>query len=101
MHYLNKFDLLNSTQHGFRRGHWCTTNLLAFLDRVTNHVDNGDGIDVVFLDFAKAFNKFPHGRLIEKLKAHGIGGKVVNWIRAWLQDRKQFVSEAQNLLGGL
>ena len=54
-------------------------------------MDNGDGLDVVFLDFAKAFDMVPHGRLMEKLKAHGIGGKVVNWMRAWLQDRKQKV----------
>jgi len=54
-------------------------------------VDNGDGVDVIFLDFEKAFDKVPHGRLMEKLKAHGIGGKVANWIRAWLQDRKQRV----------
>jgi len=50
-----------------------TTNLLAFLDRVTNHVDNGDGVDVVFLDFAKAFDKVPRGHLMQKLKARGVG----------------------------
>jgi len=44
-------------------------------------VDNGDGVDVVFLDFAKAFDKVSHGRLMEKLKVHGIGGKVVKWIQ--------------------
>ena len=44
-------------------------------------MDNGDGVDVVFLDFVKAFDKVSHGRLMEKLKVHGIGGKVVKWIQ--------------------
>jgi len=63
----------------------------CIFDRVTNHVDNGDGVDVIFLDFAKAFDKVPHGHLMERLKAHSIGGKVANWIRAWLQNRKERV----------
>ncbi len=45
--------------------------------------------DVVFLDFAKAFDKVPRERLLEKLRAHGIRGKALNWIRNWLTGRKQ------------
>ena len=48
-------------------------------------------MDIVYLDFAKAFDKVPTERLIRKLDAHGIGGKVKNWIAAWLRDRKQRV----------
>ena len=51
-----------------------------FLDKVTQCVENGDDIDVVYLDFAKAFDKVPHQRLLLKLRDHGIGDKVVNWI---------------------
>ena len=43
-----------------------------FLDKVTDLVDSGNSIDVVFLDFAKEFNKVPHKRLIMKLESHGI-----------------------------
>jgi len=89
-HHLNKFVLIKTSQHGFRQGHSCTTNLPAFLDQVTNYVDNGDGVDVIFLDFDKAFNRVSHGQLM-KFKAHGIGGEVADWIQAWLQDRKQRV----------
>ena len=46
---------------------------------------------VIFLDFQKAFNKVPHGRLLLKLKAMGIGSLVANWIESWLSDRKQRV----------
>ena len=48
-------------------------------------------MDVVYLDFQKAFNKVPHQRLILKLKAHGIGNDVINWIEKWLTHRRQTV----------
>jgi len=44
----------------------------------------------------KAFDKVPHWRLLEKLKAHGIGGQLINWIKAWLEGRKQ-----RTCLGGV
>ena len=43
------------------------------------------------LDFAKAFDKVPHERLLEKLDKHGIGGRVLNWISKWLNGRCQRV----------
>ena len=65
-----------SWQHGFRRGRSCVTNLLAFLDNVTSYNDDRESVDIIFLDFAKAFDKVPHRRLMSKLKAHGIDGRV-------------------------
>ena len=60
--------LISDSQHGFRRGRSCLTNLLTFLDKVKSYVDTGDDVDAVFLDFAKAFDKVPYMRLtkIEK-----------------------------------
>jgi len=49
-------------------------------------------VDVIFLDFAKAFDKVPHRRLLAKLQAHGMDGQVVRWIASWLRGRKQRVS---------
>ena len=46
---------------------------------------------VVFLDLAKAFDKVPHKRLLEKLNKHGIGGKLLSVIGNWLSNRKQRV----------
>jgi len=66
-------------------------NLLAFMDEVTEVMNSGGSIDAIFLDFAKAFDKVPHGRLLAKLRAHGFDGQVVAWIEAWLKDRKQRV----------
>jgi len=48
-------------------------------------------VDFIFLDFAKAFDKVPHKRLILKLRAHGIIGKVALWIEEWLNRRMQRV----------
>ena len=52
-------------------------------------------MDVVYLDFQKAIDKVPHQRLLLKLKAHGIGNDVINWIEKWLTHRRQRVMVPQ------
>jgi len=89
--HLTKFNLILSSQHGFRRGHSCVTNLLAFFDKVMSYNDDRESVDIIFIDFAKAFDKVPHRRLISKLKAHGIDGRVADWISNWLDNRMQRV----------
>ena len=69
----------------------CLTNLLEYLEELTKLVDDGHSIDVVYCDFAKAFDKVPHRRLVMKMKAHGIDGKVAGWVEEWLRDRRQRV----------
>ena len=51
---------------------------LMFFEEITKWVDNGSPVNVVYLDFQKAFDKVPHQRLLFKLKAHGIGNDVIN-----------------------
>jgi len=68
---------------------------------MTESINDGLCIDVIFLDFAKAFDKVPHQRLLRKLKAHGIHGKIFKWISAWLTDRKQRVCLQGELSGWL
>ena len=70
--HLEKHKLIRSTQHGFMKRNSCTSNLLAFLEKITVAVDNGDAVDIVFLDFAKAFDKVRVERLLKKVWAHGI-----------------------------
>jgi hypothetical protein len=84
MEHLEKNKLIGSSQHGFLPGKSCSTNLLEFLEKVTREVDEGRPFDIVFLDFAKAFDKVPKNRLLEKLRAHGVRGGVLRWIRNWL-----------------
>jgi hypothetical protein len=49
----------------------------------------GEHVDVIYLDFQKAFDKIPHNRLLAKLRAIGIRGKLLNWIKQWLSGRRQ------------
>ena len=53
-------------------------SLVCFFKEITKWVDDGSPVDVVYLDFQKAFDKVPHQRLILKLKAHGIGNDVLD-----------------------
>ncbi len=61
--HLTDNNLLLSTQHGFVSGKSCTTNLLEFMEMATKAADEGLSLDVVYLDFAKAFDKVPKKRL--------------------------------------
>jgi len=105
--HLKIHRLLRSSQHGFLKGKSCTTNLLHFLDVLTKAADEGKNMDVIFLDFSKAFDKVPHRKLIQKLEGHRIGGKVSRWIRNWLRGRTQRVvingesSEPQEVKSGV
>ena len=79
------------SQHGFLPNRSCLTNLLEFLENVTTKIDEGHSMDILFLDFAKAFDKVPHVRLMSKVRSHGIGGEIANWIEEWLANRRQRV----------
>lgn len=83
--------LISNSQHGFMPRKSCSTNLLEFLEVVTKTVDSGQPMDLVYLDFSKAFDKVPKERLLAKVRAHGISREVETWIRAWLTERKQRV----------
>jgi len=80
--HLDEHQLIRNSQHGFTRGRSCTTNFLSFLDEVSNVLDDCENADAIFLDFAIAFDKVLHHRLLVKLHAHGIEGRVANWIKS-------------------
>jgi len=82
---------IGKTQHGFMKGRSCLTNLVEFFENITCAVDNGEPVDVVYLDFQKAFGKVPHQRLLHKIKVHSVMGNVLAWIEDWLTNRKQRV----------
>ena len=82
---------VGKTQHGSMKGGSCLTNLVEFFENITCAVDNGEPVDVVYLDFQKAFDKVPHQRLLHKIKVHGVTGNVLAWIEDWLTNRKQRV----------
>ena len=57
------------------------------MEILTDWVEEGNAIDIVFLDFKKAFDSVPHQRLLVKLKSYGILGNVHNWVENFLTDR--------------
>ncbi|KAK4826282.1 hypothetical protein QYF61_007129 [Mycteria americana] len=82
---------IKPSQHGFRKGRSCLTNLISFYDKVTHLVDEGKAVDVVYLDFSKAFDTVSHSILLEKLAAHGLDGCTLRWVKNWLDGRAQRV----------
>ena len=65
--------------------------LFRSLEENCDKLDEGKAVDVIYLDFAKAFDKVSHSMLAAKLEACGIGGEVLRWIKNWLEDRRQKV----------
>ncbi|KAK4830144.1 hypothetical protein QYF61_008632 [Mycteria americana] len=82
---------IKPSQHGFRKGRSCLTNLISFYDKVTCLVDEGKAVDVVYLDFSKAFDTVSHSILLEKLAAHGLDRCTLRWVKNWLDGRAQRV----------
>ena len=89
--HLDKYNLISKSQHGFLSGKSCLSNLLEFYNVTLDWLDNKNSLDIIYLDFAKAFDKVPHLRLMNKLNSYGIGGEVHKWITQWLNKRKQRV----------
>ncbi|RMC18017.1 hypothetical protein DUI87_04893 [Hirundo rustica rustica] len=75
---------LRPSQHGLRRGRSCLTNLISFFDQVTCLVDAGVAVDVVYLNFSKAFDTNSHSMLLDKLAAYGLDRGTLCWVRNWL-----------------
>jgi hypothetical protein len=91
MKFLSSNSLISKHQHGFRNKKSCTTNLLEAIDYATKTISEKDSLDILFIDFEKAFDKVPHKRLLHKLISYGITGKILKWLEAFLSNRKQRV----------
>ena len=89
--HMTSNKLYSPHQHGFRKGKSCSTQLLEVTEDWTKLLDEENSIDCIYLDYKKAFDSVPHQRLMTKLYAYGIRGKLWNWIKAYLHDRSQQV----------
>ncbi|XP_069105722.1 uncharacterized protein [Argopecten irradians] len=85
-------NLFTPHQHGFRPGRSCITQQLETLEDWYSGLDSGSNIDVIYLDFGKAFDKVSHRFLIHKLRSYNIGGKILSWITAFLANNVQSVT---------
>ena len=64
----------------------CITQLLHAMEHWTKSLDDGNDVDIVYLDFCKAFNCVPHQCVLFKLKANSISGNVLSWIMDFLSN---------------
>ena len=82
---LSEINFLNETKkHGFRSKRSCETQLVISIQDLAKSLADGNQIDIILLDFSKAFDKVPHQRLIHKLNYYGIRDKKLNWITDFL-----------------
>ena len=89
--YMEEKNLFNPGQHGFRLGRSCLGQLVAHYDNIIRLLQNGQNVDVVYLDFAKAFDKVDFMVTMRKLQEMGITGNLGRWIHAFLTHRKQAI----------
>ena len=87
--YKHLAPVLQDAQHGFIRGRSTVTELLTFLHDIGAALDKSLETDVVYLDLPKAFDSVDHGKLVLKLKQHGVEGNLLSWLANYLSDRKQ------------
>ncbi|CAM4674493.1 unnamed protein product [Caretta caretta] len=85
--HLHERKVIRNSQHGFTKGKSCLTNLIAFYDEITGSVDEGKAVDVLFLDFSKAFDMVSHSILVSKLKKYGRDECTIRWVESWLDCR--------------
>ena len=74
--HLEKNKMLTNLNHGFRAGYLCETQLLTTMHDLLRNTDKGLQTDMVELDFSKAFNTVPHGKLLHKLENYRINGNI-------------------------
>ena len=96
--FLERMGAMNINQHGFRNGRSCLSQLLAHYDFILSKLESGQNVDVIYLDFAKEFDKVDHGVLLHKLRSLGINGKLGEWIYSFLTNRSQYVTANRSKL---
>ena len=78
--HMEENNLFSKVQHGFVSGRSCTTQLLQLMEELTEALDSNEDVDIIYLDFCKAFDRVHHKRLLKKLWGYGIQGKSHSWI---------------------
>ncbi|KAI8485690.1 hypothetical protein Bbelb_365240 [Branchiostoma belcheri] len=91
MKHLESYSILTDYQHGFRAKRSTETQLILTVHDIAGALNSKRQVDLAILDFTKAFDKVPHGRLISKLEYYGIQGPTLNWLKAFLTNREQTV----------
>ena len=91
MREFDKNQILTDKQHGFRARRSYETQLISTIQEIAHNMTRKGQTDVILLDFAKAFDKVPHHRLLHKLNYYGVRESTLCWIESFLSQRKQSV----------
>ena len=89
--FLEDNGLLTNGQHGFRKGRSCVSQMLVHCELIMDALQHDKNLDVVYLDYKKAFDKADHGVILHRLREKGISGNLGKWIDSFLKDRSQTV----------
>ena len=101
-------DKIDTRQHGFLRNRSCNSNLLLFTESIARSLHEKIGTDVIYFDFAKAFDTVSHDLILNKLKSqYSIDGTLLKFFTEYLRNRKQrvildnVISESVDVLSGV
>lgn len=83
---------IDERQHGFFRGRSTVTNLVTFVQHLSESMDKRAQVDAVYTDFSKAFDKVHHASLLIKLENFGVHGNLLRWLKSYLYNRSQVVT---------
>lgn len=90
--YLEENNLLYEHQHGFRQGLSTVTQLIECTHEFASAINERSQVDVIFMDYSKAFDRVPHDKLVQKLNLLGLNQVLISWICSYLEGRMQYVS---------
>jgi hypothetical protein len=99
--HLSTHNLIGLHQFGFRKHCSTITQLIQCHSDWTSAINDGSSVDVIYLDYAKAFDSVVHSKLLLKLDSYGIRGSLLAWIRNFLSDRFHYVSVNHSISGTL
>jgi hypothetical protein len=105
--YLLSNNLISDSQHGFLKKRSTLSNLIYSIRHWLSSLNSGKSTDVIYVDFAKAFDSVSHSKLLHKLISYGFSGKLHAWISTWLSGRTQTVklgssfSSPKSVLSGI
>ena len=88
MDYLESNNTITDAQHGFRSGRSCFTQLLDHVEYILRNLQENNEVDVIYLDYAKAFDKVDHEILLAKLRRLGVKGRLLKWIKNFLTENR-------------
>lgn len=89
--FLEKYHILYTRQFGFRCKRSTAHALIDVTERIKTAMDNNEAAVGIYLDLKKAFDTVNHDILLEKMFHYGFRGKIHEWFKSYLSNRKQFV----------